>query len=132
MKVIVLRFGPYKYTTPSGMDGTRIQFNFTKVDSCLVGSTKESQASTPHRLIVGVAARIDWVDDEVALPKILFEIGAPNIIDIMSPAGNLPDEIPTFVPHGACLLDRGRLGDIEGAMLEVELPAKRTRRLERK
>jgi len=132
MNKIVLSFGPYKVITPSGMDGIKIQFNFSRVDSRLVGSPEEMQASTLHRLIVGVAAGIDWADDEVALAKILFELGAPNIIASMSPTGDLPDEIPAFVPHGARPLDPSRLADIESSIIEVELPSKRTRRLVRK
>lgn len=133
MNKIVLCFGPYEVISPSGMDGIKIQFNFSKVDSRLVGSSVESQASTLHRLLVGVAAGIDWADDEVALAKILFELGAPNIIDSMSSTGDLPDEIPpAFVPNEARPLDPGQLADIEGSIIEVELPSKRTRRLERK
>lgn len=132
MNKIVLCFGPYKVVTLSGMDGIKIQFNFSKVDSRLVGSQEERQASTLHRLIVGVAAGIDWADDEVALAKILFELGEPNIIGLMSPTGDLPDEILAFVPHGARPLDPAQLADIEGSIIEVELPSKRTRRLERK
>jgi hypothetical protein len=128
----VLCFGPYKTITPSGMDGIKIQFNFSNMDSRLVGSTEERQASTQHRLIVDVAARIDWADDEVALAKILFELGIPKIIDSISPTGDLPDEIQTFVPHQGCPLDPDRLGDIEGTVIEFELPSKRIRRLERK
>ena len=102
--------------------------------SCLLYTSRcvSETASTPHSLIVGVAARLDRADDEVALAKILFGIGVLNIIDSMSPTGDLPDEIPAFVPHGACPHDPSRLSHIEGTMVEVELPSKRTRRLERK
>ena len=110
---IVLRFGPYENVTQSGMDGTRIQFPFSMVDSRMVDTPEERQATTLHRLIVGVAAGIDWADDEVALAKMLLELGAPDIIDSMSRTGDLPDEISAFVPHGERPLEHDRLGDIE-------------------
>lgn len=132
MNKIVLCFGPYENITPSGMDGIRIQFNFSKINSRFLASPAEHQAKTLHRLIVDVAATIDWADDEVALAKILFEMRAQEIIESMSREGNLPNEILVSVPRGDLPLDPGRLDDIEGTVIEVELPSMHTRRLERK
>lgn len=128
----VLCFGLYENVTQLGRDGTTILFLFSMMDSGMVDASEDHQATTLHRLIVGVAAGIDWANDEVALAKILFELGVPNIIDSISPSGDLPDEIQVFVPHQGRPLDPGRLGDIEGTIIEIELPSKRTRRLERK
>jgi len=114
------------------MDGIAILFPFSMMDSSMGDTSEDRQAVTLHRLIVGVAAGIDWADDEDALAKILFKLGIPTIIDSISPTGDLPDETQVFVPHQGRPLDPGRLGDIEGTVIEVELPAKRTRRLDRK
>lgn len=132
MNEAVLCFGPYRNITQSGMDGIAILFPFSMMDSGMVDASEGRQATTLHRLIVGVAAGIDWADDEVALAKILFELGMPSILDSISSTGDLPDEIQVFVPHQGRPLDPDRLGDIEGTIIEVELPSKRTRRLERK
>lgn len=132
MNKIELCFGPYENITPSGMDGLMILFYFSKVNSRLFGSPAEREASTRHRLIVKVAGGIDWVGDEATLVKVLFSLRVLSIVNSMSRTGDLPDEIPAFVTHGECSPYSGGVVDIEGTIIEVELPSMHTQRLERK
>ncbi len=129
MKKILLRFGAYENITPSGMDGTMLQFRFSKVDSSLFGLPAEPEATTWHSLKVSVANGTDWADDKSALAKILFKLGAPSIIDAMSDEGDLPKEIPFFVHHQDRPCDPDTLSDSEEIIIEVELPSRRTRNI---
>ena len=129
---IALRFGPYEMVTKSGMDGIAILFPFSLMDINMADASEDHQATMLHRMVVGVAAGIDWGDDKPALAKILFELGITKTIDSISLTGDLDEEIPVFVPHQERPLDPNLLRDVEGTIIEVELPSKRTRRLERK
>lgn len=120
MKKILLRFGQYENVTQSGQDGATIQFPFSMVDSSMVGTPKELQATTSHKLRVGVAGGISCGNDKAFLAKVLFAVGKQEIIQKLYLQGDLSELETAFIPHGDCPVDPKTLIEPEGAIVEVE------------
>jgi hypothetical protein len=122
MKKVLLRFGRYENVTQSGQDGTTIQFPFSMVDSSMVGTPEECQVTTLHKLIVGVAARIRWGDDEAFIARVLFAVGKQEVVRDLYLQSDLSEPVTAFVPNGECPVDPSTLIDPDGFIIEVEIP----------
>lgn len=125
MKQRTLTFGESQNITRPGDDAVTIRFPFSAVDSELIGSPGEAQATTQHRLTAqAMRSRIDgWNLSETDLVKELFEIGKRELLKGAAQGPLKTDEvvIVNTATHGATPpFDLSRIPDPNGVVVTVE------------
>ena len=111
---------------PTVGDYTDIRFNFSIVDTSLVGSPEEGTHTSQVKVLVRISRTLEaiWKLAPPQLDKVLYEFAKRHLQDKVSDGTDIPDEqvdLNTSTAPQECPCELERISMIPGSRFEVEV-----------
>jgi len=107
-------------------EGTQYRFEFSLIDSSVIGKPEEKSETFYGELLVGITIElnIDWRLDDKEMPKILFEYGKRHLVQKVKD-GSISDKeellLATSNSPDECPYDVAAIENPDGAKVEIEV-----------
>ena len=127
MTIISFRFDRPKNVSPVYLDGVKILFSFTFIDSDYIGTPRQSSETKQGKIYVQASRTLldTWSLEGESIEKVLFQIAKEHISSALCNDGALPTEIQLVMDSnkypGPCPFDHVLIEKPAGAIFQMEI-----------
>lgn len=127
MTTISFKFDTPVDVSPLYLDGVKIRFNFSFIDSEHIGSPRQSSKTKQSKITVQAPRSLldTWLLKDESIEKVLFQIAREHISSVLDNNGNLPNEIQLEVNTNThpdiCPFDTKLIENPAGAIFQLEV-----------
>lgn len=126
MTTIFFKFDTPVDVSPLYLDGVKIRFNFSFIDSEHIGTPRQISETTQCKIVVQAPRSLldTWSLEGESIERVLFQVAKEHIRSILGKDGILPNEISlevnTNTHLGRCPFDVELIETPVGATFQIE------------